>query len=118
MEIPEDIKKSVKAHSIESGEEECCGLLVKDKGKLLALRCNNSAPKEERKQRFLISADEYVEASIKYEDLIGVYHSHPEGKNCEFSEGDKKVTKALGICNLLYVPNIDQFSLLEQSDEQ
>ena len=118
MTITKNIEETVKAHALESGEDECCGLLVKNKGELIAIKCKNTVPEKERKNKFQISVDEYVEASIKYEDLVGVYHSHPQGENCEFSETDKKVSSALGICNLLYVPKIDKFSLLEQENEK
>jgi proteasome lid subunit RPN8/RPN11 len=76
-------------HALSAFPEECCGLLLgkfeDGSNRKLAKRSKrmeNMSEKEERYQRYMIDPMRYMKeekkASSMGEDVIGIYHSHPD----------------------------------------
>lgn len=78
--------------------EEGCGLLVNKKGKIYWVPCENVA--ENKKEDFIISAEDYIKASLSG-DIYAIVHSHPDS-SCEPSDYDKK-TSDFWVYLLLYI---------------
>ena len=88
IKLPKEVLTKIHKHSRRVYPEECCGFLlgqVNDGHKLVSeIQTASNARTEERRRRFLITADEYrqVEAGSRGKQLevVGFYHSHPDQK--------------------------------------
>jgi proteasome lid subunit RPN8/RPN11 len=78
----------IRSHAASTYPEECCGLMIgffEQNSTLKRVRelkrMNNEFAKEERYHRYTINPMEYLlteeAASEKGEEIVGVYHSHP-----------------------------------------
>ena len=86
--------------------EEGCGLLVNKKGKIYWVPCENVS--ENKKEDFIISAEDYIKASLSG-DIYAIVHSHPDS-SCEPSDYDKKTSDFLGIPFIIYsLPSFEKY---------
>ena len=92
-------------HAQKEQPMECCGLLVKDQGKLDYWPCRNVAFKHDV-ANFVIEPDDWALCEDSVDEIIGIVHSHPEGE-FKFSDND------IASCNYLDVP----FYLVEPSTQ-
>lgn len=83
--IPEKLLEELRDHGRESYPEECCGALLGKPGnppRVRRLERVESAQREHRRRRFLITPEQYrrLEELAAREGLVllGFYHSHPD----------------------------------------
>lgn len=88
----------IRKHAIESGPNEACGIIEWASGEVTARRCENTA--DDPRQSFRIDPKEY-ESSRDAGDLIGYYHSHPEG-GAEATPPDIAIANSLGLPMWIY----------------
>lgn len=104
--MKEEIKKQIKAHSLEDPSVECCGILFFNEAlkRLETLKSPNlSATKE---STFSLSPAHYLKASLMGK-IVAVYHSHPEGE--DFSEFDLSNSELNKVKYILYCIQSDTF---------
>lgn len=87
LRIPRAVADAILAHARESAPHEACGVLAgrtgaRDSEALLALRVRNVSPHPARE--FLLAPEEQLAVILRIEDelgwdVVGFYHSHPEG---------------------------------------
>jgi proteasome lid subunit RPN8/RPN11 len=108
MTLDKEIKKQIKAHSLEAYPNECCGLVVVNHSSktLEAFQCKNIS--ENPEHHFTISPPDYLFAS-RTGTIIACYHSHPKSEN-GFSELDKQSSEGLELKSILYSVKGDCFS--------
>ena len=86
MVLPEELLDRIGDHARREYPEECCGVLfgraTNDDHTVEDIAEIENIQQENRKRRFLISADQYREAerlaAHRKMELIGFYHSHPD----------------------------------------
>jgi proteasome lid subunit RPN8/RPN11 len=87
LKLAADLRELILAEGAKSYPYECCGLILgEDKGPdrlgRSALIVNNSREGEDRRRRFVIEPEDFLKAEMEAqrrgEDVIGVYHSHPD----------------------------------------
>ena len=104
--MKEEIKKQIKAHSLENPSIECCGLLIfNEKTKQLEILKSPNLS-ECKESMFSLSPNHYLKASLMGK-IIAVYHSHPKGEN--FSEFDISNSELNKIKYILYCIETDTF---------
>lgn len=79
MRLPADVRAAIVAHAIDDLPNECCGLLLGQRGELVeAIRARNSL---ESPTAYVIHPEDHFAAvrRARREGLIvaGAYHSHP-----------------------------------------
>jgi desampylase len=79
IEVRQAVLDSILAHALEAAPQECCGLLIGNRGRIeRAARARNLAPSP---TRYLIDpADHFAALRAAREAglaVIGAYHSHP-----------------------------------------
>ena len=94
LDVPSRLIEEMNAHVEKAYPEEGAGFLLGEKGQVKAiLPLSNSREDGARHNRFLFTADDYLQAELKAErlglDLIGVFHSHPDCPNVP-SEYDRE----------------------------
>jgi proteasome lid subunit RPN8/RPN11 len=86
IKLDSRLAQRIKKHAVEAYPEECCGILLgisEGGAKIVStiLEISN-ARTNERRRRFLISADQYRQAEerarIEGWEILGIYHSHPD----------------------------------------
>ena len=82
-------------HAVTEQPIECCGLLVKDKGKLDYWPCKNISFKH-AVSNFVIDPNDWATCEDNVDEIIGIVHSHPEF-NMDFSPQDIASCNALGL---------------------
>ena len=92
----EQWKQDAFNHAVECQPFECCGILAKNNGKLEFWKCKNIA-KDNPEYSFVIDPLDWALCEDSVEEIVGIIHSHPEGK-FEFSEND------IASCNYLDIP--------------
>jgi proteasome lid subunit RPN8/RPN11 len=98
--LDQQMLEEMQSHSVSTYPEECCGLMfgkVTDDGlskKVQRLRrMKNTFQPSERYHRYTIDPKEFLnaekEAEEREEEIVGVYHSHPNApaKPSEFDRG-------------------------------
>ena len=112
MIFGEYIENQIRKLSLKKAEEECCGLIIYDSSAKNTdiYPCENSS--SDKKNYFTIAPIDYLKASRKGE-VIGFYHSHPEGKLNTFSELDRQQAETHGIISILYDITNDKFHQYE-----
>lgn len=80
MILPQDVETAILAHAVKAVPEECCGLLVGTRNRIVeAVPARNIA--EDSLSRYVIDpADHFAamrDARRRSLDVIGAYHSHP-----------------------------------------
>jgi proteasome lid subunit RPN8/RPN11 len=103
--LTENLKRDIKNQCLLNKTRESCGLIVKNNKEKNIFPCGNIS-KEFNK--FIINPNDYLQASLKYEKIIGVYHSHINQNN-DFSEFDKLNSKNHNLYFVLYNINTDSF---------
>jgi proteasome lid subunit RPN8/RPN11 len=82
MVVDSAVIDAIVAHARATAPAECCGLLLGRAGEVLASRPTRNAA-EEPTRRFLIDPKDHVdgrrEARARGLEVIGFYHSHPNG---------------------------------------
>ena len=92
--VPSHLIEEMNAHVEKAYPEEGAGFLLGRGGQVKEiLALSNSREDGARHNRFLFTADDYLQAELKAErlglDLIGVFHSHPDCPNVP-SEYDRE----------------------------
>lgn len=92
--VPSRLIEEMNAHVEKAYPEEGAGFLLGQEGQVKEiLALPNSREDGARHNRFLFTADDYLQAELKAErlglDLIGVFHSHPDCPNVP-SEYDRE----------------------------
>jgi proteasome lid subunit RPN8/RPN11 len=90
-----EIKQFIINDTQSSKGEECCGIIIERKGKLQAIKCENSA--KNKNKRFKISRAELNERK-KTDKIVAFYHSH-EGN--ELSIQDRAVLSKLNLKSIV-----------------
>ncbi len=86
MRIDEQVLHSMSQHALESFPEEACGFIVRKEDKTIdSIRAANASYSE---TEYSINPIEYSKVE-KNNDIIGIYHSHTNGR-AYFSEKDKE----------------------------
>jgi proteasome lid subunit RPN8/RPN11 len=89
--IPRRVLDSIESHAISTYPEECCGLLFGDFGSrnssksvARSRRMRNAFEPSERYHRYTIDPREFLdaekEAEANNEEIVGIYHSHPNAR--------------------------------------
>jgi proteasome lid subunit RPN8/RPN11 len=86
LHIKPELLTQIHAHGEEAYPEEGAGFLVGLEGRVnLILPLPNAREESARRNRFLITAEEYAKAETTADSLglslIGVFHSHPDHPN-------------------------------------
>lgn len=100
-----NIRNFIINYAKEYAPNECCGLILEKNNKIVAIKCNNSAP--DKKFRFKISLED-IENNQKDGKIIGFYHSHPEDG---LSSQDYAVLNKLNLVSI--VCNLSNFEVKE-----
>jgi proteasome lid subunit RPN8/RPN11 len=92
--VPSRLIEEMNAHVEKAYPEEGAGFLLGREGQVKEiLALSNSREDGARHNRFLFTADDYLQAELRAErlglDLIGVFHSHPDCPNVP-SEYDRE----------------------------
>jgi proteasome lid subunit RPN8/RPN11 len=92
--VPSRLIEEMNTHVEKAYPEEGAGFLLGQEGQVMEiLALSNSREDGARHNRFLFTADDYLQAELKAErlglDLIGVFHSHPDCPNVP-SEYDRE----------------------------
>lgn len=92
--VPNHLLEQMNAHVENAYPEEGAGFLIGERGEVREiLALSNSREDGARHNRFLFTAEDYLQAELKAEalglDLIGVFHSHPDCPNIP-SEYDRE----------------------------
>jgi len=92
--VPNRLIAQINAHVEKVYPEEGAGFLVGDEGEVKEiLPLSNAREDAARKNRFLITPEDYLKAELKADglglSLIGVFHSHPDCPNVP-SEYDRE----------------------------
>jgi proteasome lid subunit RPN8/RPN11 len=81
--VPAAVRRAIKAHADEARPNECCGLLVGRGSRVtFAVRMENRADSPRRfrlDDRAHITLRKTLRAFTPAVDIVGVYHSHPDG---------------------------------------
>ena len=109
MKLNEDTIEKISRHALEEYPEECCGIITGDLNTQTAHLCNNiqnrlhkedpvGYPRDAR-TAYMIERDEFdkviASARNKGEEIIALYHSHPEHE-AYFSEEDYAAQTVFG----------------------
>jgi proteasome lid subunit RPN8/RPN11 len=105
MNLPNNVKQTIKEHSLREQPNECCGLVINQQGELVGVECKNVA--ENTVDTFAISPKDYVKASNRGK-IVTYYHSHLE--NNFFSEFDKFSAESHKIPATMYCISKDSFN--------
>jgi len=94
LKISDGLMEQINAHVREAYPEEGAGFLLGGEGEVKEiLPLSNAREDEARRDRFLITPEDYIKAELKAAglgvDLIGVFHSHPDCPNVP-SEYDRE----------------------------
>jgi cell wall-associated NlpC family hydrolase len=84
------VKADIIAHAREEAPRECCGLIVKQGNKAIAVRCANESSEPEI--TFRMNPDDFA-AAEEIGEVLAVYHSHPNAKAAP-SDPDKASAEA------------------------
>jgi len=114
MKLTEDIKKSIKLHSLKEAPKECCGLIVSRDNSNQIFNCRNVS--NEPTKHFSICTLDYVKASDSG-DIKAVYHSHPSTSE-KFSSYDMLNSKGHDLFYILYNIEKDIFSTFDPKKEK
>jgi proteasome lid subunit RPN8/RPN11 len=92
--IPKELIDEINAHVENAYPEEGAGFLLGGDGEVTEIfALSNAREDEARRNRFLITPEDYLKAEVKAAelgvDLIGVFHSHPDCPNVP-SEYDRE----------------------------
>lgn len=80
------LKQLILEHARQCAPEECCGLIVPIGERKLGIGiCRNAA--ENPLREFAIDPDDFARAQDECGEVLGVYHSHPNGRGV-FSDED------------------------------
>tara|TARA_R100000329_G_scaffold141291_2_gene124030 strand:- start:584 stop:931 length:348 start_codon:yes stop_codon:yes gene_type:complete len=96
-------KEKAFEHAQKEQPLECCGLLVKDKGKLDYWPCRNVAFKHDV-ANFVIEPDDWALCEDSVDEIIGIVHSHPNF-DMNFSPADIASCNALDLRFYLVNPD-------------
>ena len=108
-ELSNNAKEKIKELASKEAEhgKEACGLVVDDGDDFLNIyECFNSAI--DNKNNYVISINDFI-AAENIGEVVGVYHSHPNGENKGFSQGDMINSNKLDLINFLYEVETDKF---------
>ena len=87
LKLTRQIEEAIRKAGADAYPNECCGILLgKDEGDehvVTSLRpIENARESDERYHRFLITAEEMMQAELETRrlglDIVGFYHSHPD----------------------------------------
>ena len=87
LKLTRQIEEAIRKAGADAYPNECCGILLgKDEGDehvVTSLRpIENARESDERYHRFLITAEEMMQAELEARrlglDIVGFYHSHPD----------------------------------------
>ena len=92
--VPNQLVEQINEHVEKAYPEEGAGFLIGDDGEVKEIvALSNAREDEARRNRFLITPEEYLKAELKADSLglslIGVFHSHPDCPNVP-SEYDRE----------------------------
>lgn len=87
--------EEIKSHANEIYPEECCGVVVRKGRKQIVVRAENEHPDDKTKY-FKIPAQTYKDCVKKYDEIIAIYHSHPDGPG-NFTYHDIAVSEVLEV---------------------
>lgn len=100
FQLTDRIKKKIKQYSLSNKEVENCGLLLNNGKSILIIKLKNES--KNPTEHFLISPKS-IKKVQKKSQIIGFWHSHPDG---EFNEIDKAVSEKTGLISIIYdIPN-------------
>lgn len=94
LTVSKELVNQINAHLEEAYPEEGAGFLLGEDGEVKdILPLSNSREDQARHNRYLITAEDYLKAELKADELglglIGVFHSHPDCPNTP-SEYDRE----------------------------
>lgn len=94
VSLPSHLMDEINAHVEKAYPEEGAGFLIGEEGEVKEILALPNAREEgARHNRFLFTAEDYLQAELKAESLglslIGVFHSHPDCPNVP-SEYDRE----------------------------
>ena len=113
MRIDERLLNSIREHSNNEGENECCGFVLLKDGKHIIHKAKNSVDPEFSKTNFAICGRDYLNA-IKLGKIYAIYHSH----NYDYiSENDKKFSRNSNIPYLIFHKKSNKFSIYDPKDD-
>lgn len=80
IRLPAAVRASILAHAQQSGDEECCGLLIGDRNRIVRAWPAKNVAAEPRRRYDIDPADHFAAvraARSSGMDVVGAYHSHP-----------------------------------------
>src|SRR3990167_7162355 len=104
MELTENLKKEIKEHSLLESPNECCGVFLREKGKIIyhKLINNSTSPNSS----FAISY--YQLKDTNRDNIVGYFHSHKEGG---FSSVDIQISEKTMFPSIIYKIKEDDFEI-------
>ena len=98
------IKTSVKEHSLENPNVECCGIILDVDDCPMVIRCENKSLKPDK--HFIIDTDQ-VRRAKSLGTIVSYYHSHIKGQG--FSEVDKWTSERMNVPAIVYHIEFNSF---------
>lgn len=115
MILTASIQGFIKAHSLES-ENEVCGLIIIKDGYYEVIKCNNIS--DDPENHFIIDYNDYINASEKGE-IIATYHSHNDQNKDRFNSlslFDIEQAKKNNLIYIMYYVPRGTFSVIDPKD--
>ena len=107
------VRNKIREVALASNFEEVCGFVLKKGEDLFILEAYNEAADKEA--HFQINPIQYLKAYKASDEIVAVYHSHPQG-SADPSEFDVVMSEHCGLDFLIYSVEFDNFKLHKHND--
>tara|TARA_R110000851_G_scaffold115146_2_gene240946 strand:+ start:708 stop:1040 length:333 start_codon:yes stop_codon:yes gene_type:complete len=107
------VYKEIKKIAEDNHLEEVCGFVLEKDGKLFVQEAYNEA--ENKEELFQINPIQYLKAFKASDEIIAVFHSHPQGA-ADPSSFDIEMAKHCCLDFLIYSLEFDEFKLHKYND--